>query len=198
MGKGPRYSVTLKRRRQNKTDYRKRKTMIVSKKSRFTVRGSLKNMTAQVIDAFLIGDRTLATAHSRELAAYGWKAPCGNIPAAYLTGLLLGFKAQTLNIQNAIPDIGLRRASRGSRVFAVIKGARDSGLTIPCGDVMPDESRIQGEHISSHAKQLAEAEPERYQRHFSKYLSKNLNPEQLPKHLNEVKSNIVKAFKQEG
>ena len=74
-------------------------------------------MTAQVIDALLIGDRTLTAAHSRELAAYGWKAPCGNIPAAYLTGLLLGFKAQALNIQKAIPDIGLRRPSRGSRVL---------------------------------------------------------------------------------
>ncbi len=172
--------------------------MITSKNSRFTIRGSLKNMTAQVIDAFFIGDQTLTTAHSRELAAYGWKAPCGNIPAAYLTGLLLGFKAQTLNIHKAIPDIGLRRPSRGSRVFAVIKGARDSGLAIPCGDVMPDESRIRGEHISSHARQLAEAEPERYQRRFSKYLSKNLNPEQLPTHLNEVKSKIVQAFKQDG
>ena len=190
--------MTLKRRRQNKTDYRKRKTMITSKNSRFAVRGSLKNMTAQVIDAFLIGDRTLTTAHSRELAAYGWKAPCGNIPAAYLTGLLLGFKAQTLNIHKAIPDIGLRRPSRGSRVFAVIKGARDSGFAVPCGDIMPDESRILGEHISSYARQLAEAEPERYQQRFSDYLSKNLNPEQLPAHLNEVKSNIVQAFKQDG
>ena len=63
---------------------------------------------------------------------------------------------------------------------------------------MPDESRILGEHISSHARQLAEAEPERYQQRFSNYLSKNLNPEQLPAHLNEVKSNIVQAFKQDG
>jgi large subunit ribosomal protein L18 len=172
--------------------------MVTSKNTRFTVRGSLKNMTAQVVDAFSTGDRTLANAHSRELAAYGWKAPCGNIPAAYLTGLLLGFKAQTLNINKAIPDIGLRRPSRGSRVFAVIKGARDSGLTIPCGDVMPDESRIQGEHISAHARQLAEVESERNQHRFSKYLSKNLTPEQLPTHLNEVKANIIKAFKQDG
>ncbi len=198
MGKGPRYRVTLKRRRQNKTDYRKRKTMVTSKTSRFTVRGSLKNMTAQVVDAFSAGDRTLTTAHSRELAAYGWKAPCGNIPAAYLTGLLLGFKAQTLKIHKATPDIGLRRPSRGSRVFAVIKGARDSGLAVPCGDVMPDESRIRGEHISSYARQLAEDDSEVYQQRFSKYLSKNLTPEQLPTHLNEVKANIIQAFKQDG
>lgn len=198
MGKGPRYRVTLKRRRQHKTDYRKRKTMVLSKMSRFTVRGSLANMTAQVVDAFPTGDRTLATAHSRELAAYGWKAPCGNIPAAYLTGLLLGFKAQTLNIRKAIPDIGLRRSSPGARVFAAIQGARDAGLAVPCGDVLPDEARLRGEHIASYAKQLAADESDRYQQRFSQYLAKNVSPEHLPTHFNEVKANIVHAFQQDG
>ena len=198
MGKGPRYRVTLKRRRQHKTDYRKRKTMVLSKVSRFTVRGSLANMTAQVVDAFPTGDRTLAAAHSRELAAYGWKAPCGNIPAAYLTGFLLGFKAQALNIHQAIPDIGLRRSSPGARVFAVIKGARDAGLAVPCGDVMPEEARLRGEHIASYARQLAAGESDRYQQRFSQYLSKNVPPEHLPAHFNEVKATIVHAFQQDG
>jgi len=63
---------------------------------------------------------------------------------------------------------------------------------------MPDESRIRGEHISSHARQLAEVESGDYKQRFSKYLSKNLTPEQLPTHLNEVKANIIQAFKQDG
>lgn len=197
MGKGPRYRVTLKRRRQNKTDYRKRKIMVTSKIPRFTVRGSLKNMSTQVFNAHSEGDITLTTVNSRELAEYGWKAPCGNIPAAYLTGLLMGFKAQSKGIEQVNPDIGLRRASLGSRVFAAIKGAVDAGLTVPCGDVLPDESRIKGEHISSYARRLAEAEPELYERRFSKYLSKNLNPEQLPSHFTEVKSNIFQKFKRD-
>ena len=198
MGKGPRYRVVLKRRRQHKTDYRKRKTMVLSKISRFTVRGSLANMTAQLVDAFPVGDRTLATAHSRELAAYGWKAPCGNIPAAYLTGLLLGFKAQALNVHAAIPDIGLRRSSPGARVFAAIKGARDAGLALPCGDVLPDEARLRGEHIAAYATKLAVAEADRYRQHFSQYLSKNVLPADLPAHFAVVKANIVHAFQQDG
>lgn len=198
MGKGPRYRVVLKRRRQHKTDYRKRKIMVLSKVSRFTVRGSLANMTAQLVDAFPIGDRTLATAHSRELAVYGWRAPCGNIPAAYLTGLLLGFKAQALNVHAAIPDIGLRRSSPGARVFAAIKGATDAGLALPCGDVLPDEARLRGEHIAAYAKQLAAAETDRYHWHFSQYLSKNVLPEDLPAHFAVVKANILHTFQQDG
>jgi large subunit ribosomal protein L18 len=197
LGKGPRYRVPLRRRRKNKTDYRKRKILVTSKTPRFTVRASLKNMNTQVFHAHAKGDITLTTANSRELAEYGWKAHCGNIPAAYLTGLLMGFKAQSKGIDQVNPDIGLKRASLGSRVFAAIKGAVDSGLAVPCGDVLPDESRIKGEHISSYARHLAEAEPELYERRFSKYLSKNLPPEQLPSHFNEVKSNIFQKFKQD-
>ncbi len=195
MGKGPRYRVTLRRRRKNKTDYRKRKIMVTSKTPRFTVRASLKNMNTQVVQAHAKGDVTLTTANSRELAEYGWKAHCGNIPAAYLTGLLLGFKAQSKGIEQANPDIGLRRASLGARVFAAIKGAVDSGLTVPCGDVLPEESRIKGEHISSYARRLVESNPELYKRRFSTYLLKNLSPEQLPRHFNEVKSNILQKFR---
>jgi large subunit ribosomal protein L18 len=196
LGKGPRYRVTFRRRRKNKTDYRKRKILVTSKTPRFTVRGSLKNMSTQVFNAHAKGDITLTTANSRDLAEYGWQAPCGNIPAAYLTGLLMGFRAQSTGIKQVNPDIGLRRASLGSRVFAAIKGAVDSGLAVPCGDVLPDESRIKGEHIASYARRLAEADPDLYERRFSTYLSKNLPPEQLPSHFTEVKSNILHKFKQ--
>lgn len=198
MGTGPRYRVPLRRRRKYKTDYRKRKSMIFSKTPRLVVRDSLKNVLAQVIEALPSGDETLTTANSRELAEYGWKAPCGNVPAAYLTGLLLGFKAQPLGIKRVIPDIGLRSPSSGSRVFAVLKGAVDSGLDVPCGDVLPKESRVEGEHIASYAKELAKVEPRLYKRRFSKYLSSNLKPEELPSHFDEIKSNILRAFNKEG
>lgn len=198
MGKGPRYHVPLRRRRERKTDYRKRKLMILSKSPRLAVRGSLKNMLGQVIDALPEGDRTLAAANSRELAGYGWKAPCGNVPAAYLTGLLLGLKAQSAGVKQVITDIGLRRPSSGSRVFAVVKGAIDSGLAISCGDVLPKESRIKGEHIASYARKLTEAETELYERRFSDYLTRNLKPEELPTHFEEVKSNILRSLGKEG
>lgn len=198
MSKGPRYHVPLKRRRESRTDYRKRKVMILSRIPRLAVRRSLNNVLGQIIDAYPEGDKTLAAANSRELAGYGWKASCGNVPAAYLTGLLIGFKAQSTGIKQVIPDIGLRRPCPGSRVFALIKGAMDSGLTIPCGDVLPEETRIKGEHIASYARKLVEAEPEVYERRFSSYLSRSLKPEDLPAHFEEVKSNVLRALGKEG
>ncbi len=198
MGRGPRYRVSLKRRRMCRTDYRRRKNAVLSKTPRLVVRGSLKNILAQVVEALPSGDRTLTAANSSELVEHGWKVPCGNVPAAYLTGLIIGLKAQPLGIKQVTLDIGLRRPSPGSRVFAVLKGAMDSGLNVPCGEVLPKESRIRGEHIASYAKELVEAESNEYKRRFSEYLSKGLKPEELPTHFDEVRSNILHAFKKEG
>jgi large subunit ribosomal protein L18 len=95
MAKGSRYSVPYRRRREGKTDYRKRKALILSRKPRLVVRGTLKNIIVQVVVAKPHGDEVLVSAHSRELLKnYGWKAPRGNLPAAYLTGLLCGLKAK--------------------------------------------------------------------------------------------------------
>ena len=73
----------------------------------------------------------LASAHSSELKEFGWKAACGNMPAAYLTGLLIGKRAKEKGVGNAILDIGLSTRGSGSRIFAAAKGALDAGLAIP-------------------------------------------------------------------
>ena len=45
-------------------------------------------------------------------------------------------------------DIGLAASTRGNRVFAALKGMVDGGLDIPHSEsVLPDESRLAGEHI---------------------------------------------------
>jgi large subunit ribosomal protein L18 len=172
--------------------------MILSKMHRLTVRISLKKINAQIINPHIKGDKVLVTTNSSELKKYGWKATYGNTPAAYLTGLLLGLKAQTSGIKQAILDMGLKRSSTGSRIFAVLKGVVDSGLDVPYGDVFPENSRIEGEHIASYARELTKVEPELYNRRFSMYLSRNLKPEELPSHFNIVKSNITSTFRKEG
>lgn len=171
--------------------------MILSNLPRLTIRRSLKNMITQIIEFYPRGDKTLISTNSLELTKYGWCVPCGNVPAAYLVGFLMGLKAQSMGIKHIIQDIGLMSASLGSRCFAVIKGILDSGLTIPCGDVLPKDTRIKGKHIASYAKNLAEANSELFERRFSKYLSKNLDPRQLPTHFDKVKLNIFRAFNKE-
>jgi large subunit ribosomal protein L18 len=162
------------------------------------VRGSLKNVIAQIIVAKPSGDEVQASAHSRELKNYEWQASKGNLSAAYLTGLLCGLKAKAKGVKEAILDIGLNSPSRSARVFAVLKGVLDAGIQVPHSEEkLPDEKRIKGEHIAQYAESLV-SNPEEYQSKFSKYLEQKLPPETLPKHFAKVKAEILGAFKGGG
>jgi large subunit ribosomal protein L18 len=199
MAKGARYCVPFRRRRKGKTDYKARKALVLSGKPRLVARSTLKNVIAQIVVAKPRGDEVLVSAHSRELAKkYGWKTPGGNLPAAYLTGLLCGLKAKAKGVKEAILDTGLHSPSKGARVFAVLKGVLDSGIHVPHSEKkLPDEKRIEGEHIAKYAESLV-SNSEEYQSKFSKYLEQKLPPEKLPEHFVKVKKNIIAAFKSGG
>jgi len=196
VAKGPHYRVLFRRRREGKTDYRARKALILSELPRLVVRGTLKHITVQVVKAKAVGDEVVVSAHSRELAkTYGWKNGYGNVPAAYLTGLLCGLKAVTKGVKEAVMDMGLHAPSKGARVFAALKGVLDAGIKIHhAKEKTPDEKRIQGQHIVEYGKQLS-SNPEEYQRRFSTYLDRKLNIEQLPEHFSEIKKKIISSFK---
>jgi len=200
VAKGPTYKVPLRRRREGKTDYRLRKKLILSGLPRLVVRGSLKHFTVQVTKAEINGDRVLASAHTKQLVRdFGWRGACGNIPAAYLTGLLAGLRAVNNGIKKAVLDIGLFSPIKGSRVFAALKGAIDAGMEIPCSEeVLPDEDRILGKHIADYALKLLESNADEYNKRFSQYLSNNLPPEKLPEHVEDVKNKILAALKEGG
>lgn len=194
MAKDARYCVPYRRRREGKTNYKKRKALIISGKPRLVVRGSLKNIIAQIIVAKPHGDEVIVSAHSRELIKYGWRAPRGNLPAAYLTGFLCALKAKAMGVNEALLDIGLHTPSKGSRVFAALKGAIDAGLIIPHSEeILPDDSRIVGEHIANYAKMLS-VNHEKYASAFSQYIKNNIPPENLPQHVVEVKEAIIAAL----
>ncbi|MCE4612775.1 MAG: 50S ribosomal protein L18 [Desulfurococcales archaeon] len=194
MGRGPRYRVPWRRRREGKTNYYKRLRLILSGKPRLVVRITNKYVIVQVAEARVEGDRVIATAHSIELSKrYGWKGDPNNTSASYLTGLLAGYRALLKGVKEAVLDIGLRSPRRGSRVFAALKGAVDAGLSVPHSDeILPDEDRIMGRHVEEYATMLRESDPERYKRLFSQYLKRGLKPESLPSHFEEVLSKIKK------
>ncbi|RLE64829.1 MAG: 50S ribosomal protein L18 [Thermoprotei archaeon] len=196
MARGARYKVPFKRRRKGLTNYRKRKALVISGKPRLIVRKSNRHITAQIAEAEPQGDLILVSTHSRELVRdYGWKGYTCNTPAAYLLGLIIGYKALKRDIREAILDIGLHRSTKGNVVYAVVKGAIDAGLKIPVGeDMLPSENRIKGEHIAEYAKILKEENPEQYQRQFSSYLKRKLPPESIPEHFENVKESIIKRF----
>ena len=195
MAKGPKYCVPFRRRREGKTDYQLRRALVLSRMPRLVTRGTLKHMIAQIVKAKTIGDEVIVSAHSWELAkTFGWKSYCGNIPAAYLTGLLCGFKAVAKGVKKAILDVGLQSPTRSSRSFAVLKGVLDAGVSVAHDkEILPDEKRIQGQHIINYANELS-SNPEVYQYRFSKYLSKRLNPENIAEHFASTKEKILASF----
>ncbi|RJS91127.1 50S ribosomal protein L18 [Candidatus Bathyarchaeota archaeon] len=195
MAKGPSYNVPYRRRREGKTNYRRRKKLILSGLPRLVARKTNKHIIAQIIEARVEGDRVIASAHSSELRKkYGWLGSLKNLPAAYLTGLLCGFKALNKGVKKAILDIGLHSPSKGARVFAVLKGCVDAGVEIPHSEeILPDENRIKGQHISDYASMLSST-PEIYSKRFSDYLSRGLPPEEIVKHFSTVLENIKSEF----
>ncbi|MCK5563074.1 50S ribosomal protein L18 [Candidatus Bathyarchaeota archaeon] len=198
MATGPRYRVPFRRRGEGKTNYRLRRALVLSKQLRLAVRGTLNHMIAQIIKAKVIGDEVVVSAHSSELTkTYGWQGGCGNVSAAYLTGLLCGYRAVAHGVKKAVLDIGLQSPSRGARVFAALKGVLDAGVTLPHGEnVLPDEKRIHGQHIVDYANLLS-SNPEEYQKRFSKYLSRGLRPEKFSDHFSLIREKIVSSFKEE-
>jgi large subunit ribosomal protein L18 len=195
MARSSRYRVPLRRRREGKTDYQARKALVLSGKPRLVTRNSLKNFTAQIVVAKPYGDEVLAAAHSRELKKkYGWKAPTGNVPAAYLTGLLCGLKAKSKGVREAVLDVGLISPTKGSKVFAALSGVLDAGVNVPHDEEKIVKERAKGEHIAKYGKSLG-AGSEIYSARFSKYLGQKLSPEKLPAHFAKVKADVVGSFK---
>ncbi|TRO45683.1 50S ribosomal protein L18 [Candidatus Bathyarchaeota archaeon] len=197
MARDSRYRVQLRRRREGKTDYQARQAMVVSSKPRLVVRKSIKNMVAQVVVAKPKGDDVLVSAQSNELSLnFGWKASTGNVPAAYLTGLLCGLRAKKEGITEAILDIGLIPPTKGSRLFATLSGVLDSGLKVPHSEEKLVKDWVNGAHIANYGKKLS-FDSEVYSAKFSGYLKQNLAPEKLPEHFTQVKADIIKSFRSE-
>lgn len=192
MAHGPSYRVAFRRRREGKTDYKARRALILSRLPRIVTRPSLRHMTVQVVEATPTGDKIIASANSRELPTYGWQAPCGNVPSAYLTGLLCGIRAATRNVKKAIADIGLNQPTKGARVFASLRGFIDAGVEVPHDPKkLPDEKRVAGQHIANYAKQLSTSNTELYHKAFSQYLESNQPPETLPEQFAATKEKIT-------
>jgi large subunit ribosomal protein L18 len=148
MAQGPTYRVKFRRRREGKTNYYRRRSLLVSRRPRLVVRKTNSRTIVQIIDANVVGDMTVASAVSSELTKYGWTAGTSSLPTSYLTGYLAGLRAKARGVENAVLDIGLNPPVKGSKIYAALKGAVDAGLLVPHNpDILPDDSRVSGEHI---------------------------------------------------
>ncbi|NDB32402.1 MAG: 50S ribosomal protein L18 [Nitrososphaeria archaeon] len=140
------YSVILRRLREEKTNYKKRKLMLMSRADFVTVQISNENTLVQIHKPQFTGDKVVASAHSRFLISKGWKGSRKNVPAAYLTGYMAGKKALASGTTSAILYSGTRKYTQ--RMAAALKGIIDAGLQVPAGEEsLPADERINGDHL---------------------------------------------------
>lgn len=175
--------VPFRRKREGKTNYRKRLRMLVTQKPRLVVRPALKNITAQLVVYGPQGDRVVVGTNSCALDKYGWSVHKGNLPAAYLTGYLLGKLAMKNDIHEAILDTGLQTPIKGSRIYACVKGIVDAGVAVPVArEVLPSDERASGAHISLYSQKNKEQ--------FHDYTKKGVDPIKIVLLFSRVKAAI--------
>jgi large subunit ribosomal protein L18 len=176
MAKGPKFTVALRRKREEKTNYRRRLALLKSRLHRLVIRKTLQAMICQVVEYKPDGDKVLINISSRDLEQYGLPVVNCNVPVAYLTGVLVAKEVKKLNITGVVVDIGLQKLTKESKIYATIKGIIDGGLAITANDaVLPTQDRVNGKHIETYAKLLAKDAPA-YKKQFSAYLAKNVDP----------------------
>ena len=140
------YTRILRRIRNEKTNYSKRKRMLMGHRDFITVQISNENTQVQIHQPKLTGDIVISSAHSRFLTQKGWKGSRKNIPAAYLTGYSAGKKALGKGTSSAIMYSGTRKYTQ--RMAAALKGIIDAGVEVPANEeTFPPEARLNGEHL---------------------------------------------------
>merc|ERR1712072_657581 len=199
------------------------KNKFATPKYRFVVRFTNKDIICQVVSSKITGDVTHCAAYTSELKRYGLPVGLTNYSAAYCVGLLCARRLLTKfnladnfqgteevtaefedcfvhgndedgpNAFKALLDVGLKRTTLGSKIFAAMKGAFDGGLEIPHSEKKfygydPDEKeysaeanrdRILGDHVATYMNSLQEEEEEEYAKKFSKYIEAGISGDDL-------------------
>ncbi|KAJ2379569.1 60S ribosomal protein L5 [Coemansia sp. RSA 2607] len=189
-------------------------------KYRLVVRFTNTDIVCQVVSAKIQGDVVLAAAYSHELPRYGIKVGLTNWAAAYATGLLVarrvlvklglddkfeGFPEIDGSVQEveaiedgprpfkAFLDVGLRRTTTGSKVFAAMKGASDGGIYVPHSERRfpgydPESKELDSEvlrdyifggHVAEYMRSLKEEDEERYNAQFSRFIKAGVSADDL-------------------
>merc|ERR1711887_419149 len=211
------------------------KNKFATPKYRFVVRFTNKDIICQVVSSKIKGDICHAAAYAHELPRYGLKVGLTNYSAAYCVGLLCarpllqkynldgnfegtaevtaeykdsyvhGNDEEGPNAFHALLDVGLKRTTLGSKIFAAMKGAFDGGLEIPHSEkkfygydadekeysAEDNRERILGGHVSSYMESLKEEEPEEYEEKFKKYIQKGVDAEGME----DMYLNVHKAIR---
>merc|ERR1711861_93751 len=143
-----RFQVKYKRRREGKTDYYARKRLVTQDKNkfgtpkyRFVVRFTNKDIICQVVSSKIKGDICHCAAYcvgllcARRLPTKVGLADkfegTEEVTAEFGDCFVIGEDEDGPSAFHALLDVGLKRTTLGSKIFAAMKGAFDGGLEIP-------------------------------------------------------------------
>ena len=134
-----------RRRKEGKTDYKARFGFLKSGKARVIVRKTNRYIIGQIVMSDVAQDKIIVGVISKDLLGHGWpeslKGSLKSLPAAYLTGYYLGKRSK--EIKEGILDIGLQRNIPRSRIYAFVKGLKDSGFSVACDEEsLPTEDML--------------------------------------------------------
>jgi len=138
-----------KRKLEKKTDYKQRLILLKSKTPRFIVRKTNKYLIMQIVESDKAQDTVKLGIITKDLIKYGWpedkSGSLKSLTASYLGGYLIGKKLEKDN--SVILDMGLNPNTKGSRIYAAVKGLSDAGIKINYGkEIVPSEKMIEGKN----------------------------------------------------
>ena len=141
-----------KRRKENKTDYKKRLNLLKSRIPRVVLRRTNRYFIVQYVESEEAKDKVIFGFNSKILLKYGWpeefKGSLKSTPAAYLTGYLTGKKILKDKLKQPIIDFGMIRTLHKTKIYGFLKGLIDSGIKINCKkETFPEEERILGKNL---------------------------------------------------
>jgi|TARA_B100002003_G_C14061327_1_gene510898 large subunit ribosomal protein L18 len=192
MAKNGRQVLSYKRRRNGKTNYKKRLRLLLSGTARAVIRKTNTKSIIQITQYNATGDKVIIGATSDTIKKAGWPYNGANLPGFYLTGIAAGKKALEKGVDTIIIDVGLRRVTKANCLFAAMKGLKDAGLNVKLeDDQAPSQDRLEGKHISAYAAKLAAENKEQYDKLYSKYTKDGHKPEDMPQKVEEVKQKLL-------
>ena len=128
--KGPAFVVPYRRRREGKTNFTKRLALIKSGQPRMVVRKSNCDVLVQFIHFDPKGDKTFVSVSGKQLAKEFKWPHARNTWTAYLVGFKAARMAKSKGVEKFVLDTGRYTPSKGSLMFAALKGAADSGMKV--------------------------------------------------------------------
>jgi large subunit ribosomal protein L18 len=189
-------TVSYRRKSEEKTDYKKRLSLLVSGKLRLVVRFSNSKIIAQLVEFQEKGDKVLVGVDSSSLKKEGWNYSMKNFPAAYLTGLKLGTKAVEKGCKEALLDTGFRAPIKKGKIYSFLKGVLDSGLKVPHGEeeeIFPSAERISGKIIGDYAEKAKSGQAKgtgSYDKLFSGYIKNKVQPEKMAEEFEKIRKKL--------